>query len=90
MLETLLPFLQAHLRSLRSVALKSTRRIDLSSILSVVSLPNLTHFKLVQVHPGEGGLARFFEGHSTHLTHFEFIIGKFAMPSSSAAVSFFD
>lgn len=71
-LATLLPFLQAHHHSLRSLTLDSMEQTNLSPLLSETFLPHLTCFKLVLPHiqRGDGdlsGMHRFFRKHRMHL-----------------------
>lgn len=78
-LATLLPFIQAHRNSLRSVTLVSMEQTNLSPLLSGVSLPHLTHFKLVLPHIRSGnsnlsGIQCFLRRHRMHLSSFDITI----------------
>jgi hypothetical protein len=80
MVETILPFLQSHRRTLRSLTLDVAERTNLSPLLLTLHLPSLTHFKLAQPYFKQGeadytGLTRFFKVHRSHLTHFEIVTG---------------
>jgi hypothetical protein len=85
MVETILPFLQSHRHTLRSLTLDNNhamaQRINLSPLLLELHLSSLTHFKLVQPYAfmlgaaDYTGLMRFFQRHSSHLTHFTIATG---------------
>lgn len=89
MVETILPFLQSHRLTLRSLTLDMAERTNLSPLLLELHLSSLTHFRLVQpfIKQGEAdytGLQRFFQTHRSHLTHFDIAIG---LPSVLDAAS---
>ncbi|KAF8183425.1 hypothetical protein BJ912DRAFT_551433 [Pholiota molesta] len=83
--ETILPFLQSHRHTLRSLTLDNdhdmAERINLSPLLLELHLSSLTHFKLVPPfafllrEANYTGLLRFFQTHRSHLTHFAIAIG---------------
>jgi hypothetical protein len=86
MVETILPFLQSHRHTIRSLTFDNNhdmvRRINLSPVLLELHLSSLTHFTLVQPYVfmlGKAdytGLLRFFQTHSSHLTHFAITTGE--------------
>ncbi|KAF8170430.1 hypothetical protein BJ912DRAFT_861191 [Pholiota molesta] len=86
MVETILPFLQSHRHTIRSLTFDNNhdmvRRINLSPVLLELHLSSLTHFTLVQPYVfmlGKAdytGLLRFFQTHSSHLTYFAITTGE--------------
>ncbi|KAF8170428.1 hypothetical protein BJ912DRAFT_136982 [Pholiota molesta] len=94
LVEKILPFLQSHRRTLRSLTLENdhdmAERINLSPLLLELRLSSLTHFTLVQPFASTleeadyTGLLRFFHMHSSHLTHFTIATG---LPSIFDAAS---
>jgi hypothetical protein len=94
LVEKILPFLQSHRRTLRSLTLENdhdmAERINLSPLLLELRLSSLTHFTLVQPFASTleeadyTGLLRFFHTHSSHLTHFTIATG---LPSIFDAAS---
>ncbi|KAF9484068.1 hypothetical protein BDN70DRAFT_872968 [Pholiota conissans] len=78
--DVLLPFLEEHRFSLRSLTVDQTEKASLSPLLELLHLPSLAHFKLVQPYfeaglPDYSGLQHFFKEHRSHLRRFEIVVG---------------
>ncbi|KAF9473911.1 hypothetical protein BDN70DRAFT_997394 [Pholiota conissans] len=92
--ETILPFLQSHRLTLRSLTLDVAERTNLSPLLSELQLPFLTYFKLSQPYFEQGvadytGLQRFFKRHRSSLLRLDIVVGHPSALSASQPYPFF-